>query len=440
MRMPRSIVLAPGILGLFLPDGTIEGRTWRVSPNGAADFTTIQDGVHAAADGDSVLVEPGIYHEDVTFVGRQIVLMSTGGPAATIIDAANEDSAAVNLFRSEPPGTVLQGFTIRNGRGTSPVPDRRYAQGGGINVTTASVTIRGNIVEDCEAMFGGGVQVGDPYGLFNPPLPQVLVEDNVIRRNYSSFNAGGVNIDDSNTLIRRNRIEQNESKYDGGGLQVFYSSGTIEVSENLFLDNIAGDKGGGLRVACSVLSGCGPLTVSRNIVARNEARGMDDPDGQIGSGGGISIHRGPITVTGNTIVRNRALSTLPCSGGGVLLTDSRAPATSLTNNIIAFNNDCGVGCRVSGTAFSDRNIVWGHELGDVGNSEYRCEGQTQGGIIRMDPLICNLDGEDFAVSSNSPALAGGMTIGANPNAGCNDVPVAPSTWGWIKAKLLRSRD
>ena len=49
-------------------------------------FCKIQDGINAASDGDTVLVLPGTYIENINFLGKAITLMSSDGPEVTTID------------------------------------------------------------------------------------------------------------------------------------------------------------------------------------------------------------------------------------------------------------------------------------------------------------------------------------------------------------------
>ncbi len=56
-------------------------RRWLV-PGG---YATIQGAINAAVNSDTVLVAPGLYYENITFLGKQIVVASqyltTGNPA-----------------------------------------------------------------------------------------------------------------------------------------------------------------------------------------------------------------------------------------------------------------------------------------------------------------------------------------------------------------------
>ena len=55
-----------------------------------ADQPTIQAAIDAAADGDTVLVAPGTYYEDINFHGKIITVTSEQGAAATVIDAGGQ--------------------------------------------------------------------------------------------------------------------------------------------------------------------------------------------------------------------------------------------------------------------------------------------------------------------------------------------------------------
>ena len=57
--------------------GVCAGGTITVNWDGTGDYMTIQEGIYAAVDGDTVIVEKGIYSENILFLGSNIVLMST---------------------------------------------------------------------------------------------------------------------------------------------------------------------------------------------------------------------------------------------------------------------------------------------------------------------------------------------------------------------------
>ena len=86
--------------------------------NVPGDYPTIQVGINAASDGDTVLVQPGTYIENINFNGKNIVVKSAQGAEETVIDG--DHNGSVVLFDSGEDNTaMLRGFSLRNGNGTN---------------------------------------------------------------------------------------------------------------------------------------------------------------------------------------------------------------------------------------------------------------------------------------------------------------------------------
>jgi len=131
-----------------------DGATWFVSGDAsvggdgkswASAFMTIQEGIAAAVDGDTVVVGPGTYMENIRFEGKNIVLRSTNPSApevvrGTIVDGGGVDSV-VSFSGTENATCLLEGFTIQNGRAD-------YGGGvrGGTQDSQTLATIRNNII------------------------------------------------------------------------------------------------------------------------------------------------------------------------------------------------------------------------------------------------------------------------------------------------------
>jgi len=93
-----------------------------------ADQPTIQAAISAAQNGDTILVSPGTYAENIDFIGKAITVKSTNGAKVTIIDAHQVGPAAT--FKSgEIRASVLSGFTLTNGVGSGPP---YFIYGGGV--------------------------------------------------------------------------------------------------------------------------------------------------------------------------------------------------------------------------------------------------------------------------------------------------------------------
>jgi hypothetical protein len=80
-----------------------------------ADQSTIQAGINAATNGDTVLVSAGTYYEQINFNGKAIVVRSQSGSKVTIIDGLGLPGPVVIFGTGETTSSVLQGFTIQNG-------------------------------------------------------------------------------------------------------------------------------------------------------------------------------------------------------------------------------------------------------------------------------------------------------------------------------------
>ena len=80
-----------------------------------ADRPTIQTGIDAAIDGDTVLVAPGSYPEQIDYKGKGIVVRSSDGPEMTVLNPAN--APVVTFLNIEPTSAELSGFTVRNAIG-----------------------------------------------------------------------------------------------------------------------------------------------------------------------------------------------------------------------------------------------------------------------------------------------------------------------------------
>ena len=128
------------------------------------DQTSIQAAIDITVNGDTVLVQPGIYYENIKFNGKNIKLFSLFSTTAdtsyisqTIIDGGLTDTV-VKFINGEDSTAVLEGFTLKNGYGGGPV--EFYSNGGGIGCkNNSNPTLKNLIITENKSNYGAGIFV-----------------------------------------------------------------------------------------------------------------------------------------------------------------------------------------------------------------------------------------------------------------------------------------
>jgi len=321
-------------------------RTIAVDDDGPADFQGIQDAIYASWHGDTILVAPGVYNENVSFAGRAITVVSQDpdDPAivqSTVISVTSGYSVSFDF--SETSDSVLMGFTI-TGRGV-------YCSG-------TSPTLMKNVIRDCtgDGIYGrsnAAPNIVDNLILYNG-LCGIYGCDGPIKGNTISQNNGGIAYCDG-TIIG-NFISNNSNLNPGSGGGLCYCHGYIV--DNVIADNYASSKGG-------AAFGCnGSLT--NNIIAGNKSRL---------AGGGL--YACCEFVTNNTIVGNWA-----STYGGAL---ADCPGAVVINNIIA-KNRAENGAGIFGVCDNAYNNFWMNQ-----NDNFAGGASAGQGDFVIDPLFA-IDG------------------------------------------------
>ena len=232
-------------------DDANDGSSWE------SDKRTLQAALNAAGKYDQVWVAAGTYNELITL--KKDVALYGGFPAGggewesrapaiyeTIIDAT-QSGKAVTVPSAATLDTIIDGFTIRNGKAAS---------GGGINCTNSSATItnnkimlntattngagvfasnstidlRNNIIQSNTAASGGGIFLNYAWG---------TIANNIVTSNTATGAAGGgIVCGSSSAVIVNNTIAYNQSATRGGGINCVYYYGSL--SNNIVAFNSTG--------------------------------------------------------------------------------------------------------------------------------------------------------------------------------------------------------
>lgn len=377
---------------------------------------SIQEAINAAADGDKILVYPGLYVENIDFLGKAITVEGGAGPGMTIIDGGLV--SPVVIFNSgEPSDAILDGFTIQNGFGY---------YGGGIHISNSSPTIQNCVVTRNEAgAWGGGIYLEDSESLIYNC--QVLV-------NWAHSMWGGIGIKgEASPIISSCEISGNGSNM-GGGIGCGVGSDPA-IQECSIYENVAQDGGGG--IDCSDAD---PWIVNCMIT-----------DNSAGSNGG-----GIRCVTSDLILQNCVISNNQAyEGGGIYVasnTDLQVTYCTLTDNI-AEEQGGGIYCYSLVPPDSPtvtNSILWGNLALEgsqiwMGNSIFPSTltvrySDVQGGEdeVYLDDPSCILDwgsgnidadplfGEyGYNLTVDSPCIDAGMDAGVYTDLDGDPRPIGP---------------
>jgi len=196
------------------------GPVWHVTTSGSdvtgdgskeTPFFSIQHGIESATDGDTILVHPGTYLENISFRGKNLVLGSlfldvgdTSYIYRTIIDGDSTGSV-VTVNEGEDSTTMLIGFSLINGHA-----DR----GGGIFIKESNPTISDCFIRNNSAVYyGGGVYLQGSNSIFT----HCYISDNWITEGITpSFLGAGIYCLDSNPWITNSTLDGNWGSIVGG--------------------------------------------------------------------------------------------------------------------------------------------------------------------------------------------------------------------------------
>lgn len=253
-------------------------------------FTTIQEAILFTGDGDTILISPGVYVENIDFLGKQIVVAShfliSGNDTfikSTRIDGGGLGSV-VTFQRNETAASQLIGLTIKNGTGKRRnYLNKPFYYGGGIFCEGASPTLSHLIIKDCRTNAGGGIFLKFSDAIINNVVCEKNIVDSPI---WESPNVGGgILIWNSNPVVRQCKISGNRSGLAGGGVYSLQSTG--EFYNVTITNNSSGMWGGGVFCETYDSSCFSNVTITGNIARY---------------GGGIYLMNKTRTLLFNTIV------------------------------------------------------------------------------------------------------------------------------------------
>lgn len=381
----------------------LAGTAGSVTIHVPSEQPTIQAGIDAAVDGDTVLVAPGTYTGDgnwnLDYHGKGIVVMGGGATGTARI-----------YITYDYPAPYRRGFFFHSGEDSTAVlaglmiSGKVRGWGGAIRCDSGSAPL----IENCLFIADSGIACGSAIGAFNGAHP--LVRDCMFRdctvQSYADplQTAGTVACVDASVTLQDCRFEDNWAMY-GGAVAVY--GGTVIAKRCEFVRNRAqeyywgrayGGDGGSIGMNnsyaefdnCLFLDNIAPV-------------GADDVGNLMGGTGGVSAMRNSnchfrnCTFVGNT--------TSPFTGVKAGAFYAESSAVSMGNCIVAFNNSYST-TFVDGNGASEFILENTDVYGNVGGDWV---GAVTGqlairGNLSSDPQFCDTSLKRFTIRYDSPCV------------------------------------
>jgi nitrous oxidase accessory protein len=322
-------------------------------------FSTIQQAIDHASDGDTVFVKSGVYYEAVVI--EKSVLLVGEDAATTLIDCSNESVS--HVVKVSANNVTITGFTIQKSSGA------KYSNRAGVYVEACSgANITNNSITE---NYGNGVHLSNVSnsiicknnitnnfvcGVKIEKSSNITIQENVIENNFE-----GINVDQANTIT----IQENTVKQSGNnGIAVNYSADDT-VSGNTVLDSV--------NFGLEIYSSSGILA-SNNVVS-NSTKGI-----RLANSEKIEVCQNNITnnqhgidLSGasNNIVSENLIAN---NDVGLILTSINPINNTVWSNDFVENNQ-----QVLDEA-SESQTVWNNETAGNYWSNYNCTDANADGI------------------------------------------------------------
>ena len=367
---------------------------FEVAADGSTDFLTIGSAMLMAGPGSEILVHPGTYAEDVTYL-NPLAIRSVEGPVLTTIQGA----VVIDDVGEVP---LIDGFTLY----------------GGIAVTDATVEIRDNF------LIGAGITMDRAHGLlednFVEEVPVGLNLDqysspDVIGNTFSYNNVAISCFFSSEPLIRGNLLEGS------GGTGITCTAGPV-IEENTitaFAIGISASSFTGL-IRGNEISECTAI----GIRVESTHGGWLEGNRISGNGVGLKLTGSAVGVVDNVIVENTLQgiygefdyvewpegdfyysdfvgNTIAANQADGVYLYSTFPR--VYSNVVVFNGLAGL--HTFGIPPLDLNDVYGN-----GTTDY--DGLGPGATdIQEDPLFVDPATGDYRLDAGSPCIDAGRVHG-----------------------------
>lgn len=197
---------------------------------GQFDHLTITAAIVAASNGDEIVIEPGLYPENIVINSKNITLRRSDTPGEVILFGQNIG----RVVEINDSTVTLRGLTVTGGRA---------ANDAGIRAPSPTVLI----VEDC--LIENNTATTVTGGIFAGR--RLVMRDSIVRNNSSPTIAGGVALQGGGPHLIENCVFENNSagtsdtaSHHSGALSVDVNTRQVVVTDTVFVNNSSTGRGG----------------------------------------------------------------------------------------------------------------------------------------------------------------------------------------------------
>jgi len=369
-------VLMLALASLLLSPHVAQSTTISVESDGSGDYTSLGAAALASSEGDTILVGPGTYYETVTAMTHGVVILSTHGAAATIVDGGNVHRV---FLWDTSLGVVIEGLTFTDCYNSSNGSALAFRYG-------STATVRDCVFDD------------NTYAALSASTGSyMLVERCQFTSNTSPTSGPGLYVSGATADVLDCEFTANLA-FDHGGATSVSNYGSATYERCTFRNNVAGGDGGAIRAVFATLTTIDCVFIGNSSYVGSAILGHKSNTTMSNctfDGNSSDIYEGACLVFQyGSAVLERSIISNETSAGGLHL------------DLATGSHSCNIYHEVTGVPVINRSLSPDERVAD--------------------PLYCDPDNGDYTISGLGPAApansACGQLIGALPEACATEPP------------------